>query len=96
MPSEDTADSVKVQYFSNKYWKYDDVVTKLPDSTEENSANVDLFGCTDKAHAEREGYYTCLKSKGNPLYLDELKPTAGNHKDLLLPDCGLFCELERV
>ena len=29
MPSEDTADSVKVQYFSNKYWKYDDVVTKL-------------------------------------------------------------------
>lgn len=57
MPSEDTADSVKVQYFSNKYWKYDDVVTKLPDSTEENPANVDLFGCTDKAHAEREGYF---------------------------------------
>lgn len=30
------------------------------------------------------------------LYLDELNPTAGKHKDLLLPECGVFCELEKV
>lgn len=39
---------------------------------------------------------TCLKFKGKPFYLDELNPIAGNHKDLLLPECGLFCELEKV
>lgn len=84
MPSEDTADSVKVQYFSNKYWKYDDVVTKLPDSTEENPANVDLFGCTDKAHAEREGYYMCTCNRYRRKYitfsteLEGLIPTYGD------------------
>lgn len=84
MPSEDTADSVKVQYFSNKYWKYDDVVTKLPDSTEENPANVDLFGCTDKAHAEREGYYMCACNRYRRKYitfsteLEGLIPTYGD------------------
>ena len=84
MPSEDTADSVKVQYFSNKYWKYDDVVTKLSDSTEENSANVDLFGCTDKDHAEREGYYMCACNRYRRKYitfqteLEGLIPTYGD------------------
>lgn len=84
MPSEDTADSVKVQYFSNKYWKYDDVVTKLSDSTEENPANVDLFGCTDKAHAEREGYYMCACNRYRRKYitfsteLEGLIPTYGD------------------
>lgn len=84
MPSEDTADSVKVQYFSNKYWKYDNVVTKLPDSTEENPANVDLFGCTDKAHAEREGYYMCACNRYRRKYitfsteLEGLIPTYGD------------------
>lgn len=84
MPSEDTADSVKVQYFSNKYWKYDDVVTKLADSTEENPANVDLFGCTDRAHAEREGHYMCACNRYRRKYitfsteLEGLIPTYGD------------------
>lgn len=85
MPSEDTADSVKVQYFSNKYWKYDDVVTKLADSAEENPANVDLFGCTDRAHAEREGHYmlcTCNRYRRKYITfsteLEELIPTYGD------------------
>lgn len=84
MPSEDTADSVKVQYFSNKYWKYDDVITKLSDSTEENPANVDLFGCTDKDHAEREGYYMCACNRYRRKYitfqteLEGLIPTYGD------------------
>lgn len=84
MPSEDTADSVKVQYFSNKYWKYDDVVTKLADSAEENPANVDLFGCTDRAHAEREGHYMCACNRYRRKYitfsteLEGLIPTYGD------------------
>lgn len=48
------------------------------------------------AEMERARKSTCLKFNGKPLYLDELAPTAGRHKDLLLPECGLFCELERV
>ena len=84
MPSEDTADSVKVQYFSNKYWKYDDVIAKLADSTEENPANVDLFGCTDKEHAAREGYYMCACNRYRRKYitfqteLEGLIPTYGD------------------
>ena len=84
MPSEDTADSVKVQYFSSKYWKYDDVITKLEDSSEENPANVDLFGCTDKAQAEREGYYMCACNRYRRKYitfsteLEGLIPTYGD------------------
>lgn len=84
IPSEDTADSVKVQYFSNKYWKYDDVVTKLADSAEENPANVDLFGCTDRAHAEREGHYMCACNRYRRKYitfsteLEGLIPTYGD------------------
>lgn len=84
MPSEDTADSVKVQYFSSKYWKYDDVTTKLADSTEENPANVDLFGCTNKEHAAREGYYMCACNRYRRKYisfqteLEGLIPTYGD------------------
>lgn len=48
------------------------------------------------AEIERARKSTCLKFNGKPLYLDELSPTAGRHKDLLLPECGLFCELEWV
>jgi 3'-phosphoadenosine 5'-phosphosulfate sulfotransferase (PAPS reductase)/FAD synthetase len=48
------------------------------------------------AELERIRKSTCLKANGKALYLDELDPKAGNHKDLQLPDCGLFCELEQV
>ncbi|NCA80595.1 MAG: hypothetical protein EOM76_10505 [Sphingobacteriia bacterium] len=48
------------------------------------------------AELERERKSTCLKFASKQLYLDTLKPTAGRHKDLTLPDCGLFCELEKV
>jgi predicted phage tail protein len=59
MPSDETADSVSVEYFSSKYWKQDEVLTKLDDATEDNPAKVSLFGCTEKAQAIREGKYIC-------------------------------------
>lgn len=54
----------------------------------------DVFQKTAKLERERKA--TCLKSAGKQLYLDTLKPGTGRHKDLTLPDCGLFCELEKV
>jgi 3'-phosphoadenosine 5'-phosphosulfate sulfotransferase (PAPS reductase)/FAD synthetase len=27
-------------------------------------------------------------------YLDELDPNRGRHEDMILPDCGMFCEIE--
>lgn len=48
------------------------------------------------AEMERVRKSTCLKFNGKPLYLDELNPTRGRYKDLLLPECELFCELEKV
>lgn len=54
----------------------------------------DVFQKTAKLERERKS--TCLKSIGKQVYLDTLSPNAGRHKDLLLPECGIFCELEKV
>jgi 3'-phosphoadenosine 5'-phosphosulfate sulfotransferase (PAPS reductase)/FAD synthetase len=43
---------------------------------------------------EQETKHTVLKRDGKPLYLKDLEPTAGNHTDLEIPDCGLFCDIE--
>ena len=43
---------------------------------------------------EIETKHTCLKKNKKQLYLKDLPINAGNHKDLNLPDCGLFCDLE--
>lgn len=43
---------------------------------------------------EQETGHTCLKKDGEQLYLKDLKPEWGNHTDIEIPDCGLFCSLE--
>ena len=57
MPSDETADSITVEFFNNKTWKQDEVTVSLPGSTTDKPAKVVLYGCTNKEHAMREGYY---------------------------------------
>lgn len=38
--------------------------------------------------------HTVLKDNGEQLYLKDLPLNKGNHKDLKIPDCGLFCDVE--
>lgn len=57
MPGEDTADSVKVEFFNSRTWKTDEVTASLPDSSADQPATVALFGCTNKDQALREGLY---------------------------------------
>jgi hypothetical protein len=41
-----------------------------------------------RAQVERLIGATCIKG----IYLDELDPMAGRHTDLIIDDCGIFCE----
>lgn len=63
MPSEDTADSVCVQYFSDKTWKTSEVVGSYEGSSSDKTATVELFGCTNKAQALREAVYMALANR---------------------------------
>ncbi|WP_083607489.1 host specificity factor TipJ family phage tail protein [Thalassospira sp. TSL5-1] len=54
MPSDDTADAVKAEFFNERTWKPATVIGKLPDSTGDKPATVSLFGITGRAHALRE------------------------------------------
>ncbi|CAA7620626.1 host specificity factor TipJ family phage tail protein [Magnetospirillum sp. SS-4] len=63
MPGEDTADAVTVEYFSSRTWKPDETTAKLEDSSGDNPAKVNLFGCTAKDHAQREGLYIAANNR---------------------------------
>ncbi|CAA7615683.1 host specificity factor TipJ family phage tail protein [Magnetospirillum sp. UT-4] len=63
MPGDDTADAVTVEYFSSRTWKPDETTAKLPDSQGDNPAKVNLFGCTTKDHAQREGLYIAANNR---------------------------------
>ena len=63
MPSEDTADSVCVQYFSDKTWKSSEITGTFAGSTSDKTATVELFGCTDKNQALREAVYMALANR---------------------------------
>ncbi len=63
MPSEDTADSVTVQYFSDKTWKSNEITGSLPNSTSMKIATVELFGCTNKEQALREALYMAKSNR---------------------------------
>jgi hypothetical protein len=63
MPGDDTADAVTVEYFSSRTWKPDETTAKLPDSQGDNPAKVNLFGCTAKDHAQREGLYIAANNR---------------------------------
>lgn len=84
MPSEDTADSVTIEYFSNKTWKTTEITGILPESTSENTATVELFGCTDKDQALREALYMAAANRYRRRIvsfmteLDGLIPTYGD------------------
>lgn len=60
MPSEDTADSVCVQYFSDRTWKNSEVTGTFAESASDKTATVELFGCTDKNQVLREAVYMAL------------------------------------
>lgn len=63
MPSEDTADSVCVQYFSDRTWKNSEITGTFDGSTSDKTATVELFGCTDKNQALREAVYMALANR---------------------------------
>jgi sulfur carrier protein ThiS len=63
MPGDDTADSVKVEFFNQRTWKQDEIIASLPDSAAEQPASVSLFGCTDKDQAIREGLYMAAANR---------------------------------
>ncbi|MEI3582141.1 MAG: phage tail protein [Alphaproteobacteria bacterium] len=63
MPSEDTADSVCVEYFSEKTWKTSEVTGTFEGSSSDKTATVELFGCTNKEQAHREAVYMALTNR---------------------------------
>ncbi len=63
MPSEDTADSVCVEYFSERTWKTSEVTGTFVGSSSDKTATVELFGCTNKAQAQREAVYMALANR---------------------------------
>ena len=63
MPSEDTADSVTVEYFSEKTWKTSEVTGSFEESSSNKTATVELFGCTNKEQALREATYMALANR---------------------------------
>lgn len=63
MPSDDTADSVTVEYFNQRTWKPAEVTMALADSAAEKPATVSLFGAVALAHAEREGLYMAADNR---------------------------------
>ncbi len=63
MPSEDTADSVCIQYFSDKTWKTSEITGSFTGSSSNKTATVELFGCTNKDQALREATYMALANR---------------------------------
>jgi hypothetical protein len=63
MPTDDTADDVRVSYFDNVRWKPATVTAKLPASTSAKPSKIELFGVTNRAHAHREGLYTAASNR---------------------------------
>jgi hypothetical protein len=63
MPSEDTADSVCVEYFSESTWKTSEVTGTFVGSSSDKTATVELFGCTNKDQALREAVYMALANR---------------------------------
>ena len=55
--TSETPDHVIVEYFDEETWQPDNVTCVLPGSTQNNPARVQLFGCTNRDQAWREGMY---------------------------------------
>lgn len=52
-----TPDYVVSKFFDEEVWQDDEVDCILPNSTSRNPANSELFGCTNRPQAYREGMY---------------------------------------
>lgn len=63
MPSEDTADSVCLEYFSERTWKTSEIVGSFDEASADKTATVELFGCTNKEQALREATYMALANR---------------------------------
>ncbi len=63
MPSDDTADAVRVEFFNERTWKPAEVTAKLADSVAAKPVTVSLFGCVTSAHAAREGDYMAADNR---------------------------------
>lgn len=42
------------------------------------------------------GFASHKERDGTPIYLDELDPNRGHHQSEIIPECGLFCDLEAM
>lgn len=56
-PTEETADSIEVEFFNEQTWSADTVIASVPGSDEESPVRVQLFGVTNRSQAWREGMY---------------------------------------
>lgn len=63
MPSQDTADAVSVSYFDGSAWRQKRVLAKLPGSTAEKPAKMDLALVTNRAQAFKEGTYQAASNR---------------------------------
>jgi len=71
MPTNETADAVTVSYFDAATWRNADVTAALPGSTSDKPVTVQLFGCTSRDQAYREGMYmaACNRYRRKPMTL---------------------------
>ena len=84
MPSDDTADSVTVEYFNEETWKVDEETVTISGRTTEKPARVRYMGITNKNQAMREGHYMAASNSKRRITgsfeteLDGLIPTYGD------------------
>ena len=57
MPTDDTADAVKAEYFDERIWQWKTVEASMPDSDAEEPVTVKLLGVTNRDQAWREAIY---------------------------------------
>lgn len=69
MPSAETADAVTVEYFDAATWQPAEVTAQLSGSAGIKPAKVQLFGCTGRDQAWREGMYmaACNRYRRKPI-----------------------------
>jgi hypothetical protein len=63
LPNEETADAVDVEYWDNGVFQQKVVRAALDDSTETTVVKRQLFGCSNRAQAYREGMYMAAANR---------------------------------
>lgn len=63
LPNEETADAIDVEYWDNGVFQQKVVRSALPDSTETTVVKRQLFGCSSRAQAYREGMYMAAANR---------------------------------